>query len=790
MDRAHVQSPSVTDRRRDYVSYAILALIPTFLFIDVLAGSKVFYLRDVLAYYHPAKQVLRNIVLNGEFPYWNPWFSAGQPLAANPEHEVFYPLTWLILLPSYNFGFHLLAVVHLHIASFSMYALLRAKKLGRPAAVFGGLSYGLGGVAASMLNLWPYLLNLAWLPLTCLYTRQFLHTRSRRSFGLAAFFLGLQLIIGEPVTAFLTGLILGLYALAHGWRQGGIAWSMRRVGDIALISITALLVSAVQTLPAFDHFRDSVRVRGLEWDLVRPWSMPWIRVTEIFYPHVLGYAVPDDGLAYWGDRFYGAKDTPFVLSIYAGLAVAVFAAAGIVARVRGAALFAGIAIVSLTLAAGENTPLLRLLYEAHLAQSFRYPEKFTIMIGFAIVVFASVVLDRLLAGDERVRRAALQVTGVTIVIAAIAAVVSFTPLSLEVFAHIWRPTGGVNEQMLRLSAQTWITELARGVFLMIILRNVTRMGRAAWLTLFALFVLLDLAPIVTETAPRLDRSFYDAPAVVRQLPVQRHDYRLFHYAQWSKNRKSQYVQTHPDVFWVVRNTLPPMVPADYGVRTVFEGDFDLTALLPTTDFTRSILDLAEAKDTDWLNMATSMSNVEYVVVYENPRVAFAKTQGIRRDLQPVKVIKGRHNPRYYFASRLVPIRDRHEFVSLNLKDRFPRDVAFVNGPSFEPARGVVHSYRETANTAEIDVEAEGRSFLVMSVTPHKYWRITVDGREVAPVVTNVGYQGIEMPAGRHRVKMQYRNPLIATGGAISVATLLFLGLAGWRRPAAGTMRPL
>lgn len=27
-------------------------------------------------------------------PYWNPFISGGQPLAANPTHEVFYPLTW------------------------------------------------------------------------------------------------------------------------------------------------------------------------------------------------------------------------------------------------------------------------------------------------------------------------------------------------------------------------------------------------------------------------------------------------------------------------------------------------------------------------------------------------------------------------------------------------------------------------------------------------------------------------------------------------------------------------
>ena len=88
----------------------------------------------------------------------------------------------------------------------------------------------------------------------------------------------------------------------------------------------------------------------------------------------------------------------------------------------------------------------------------------------------------------------------------------------------------------------------------------------------------------------------------------------------------------------------------------------------------------------------------------------------------------------------------------------------------------VLAVRETANTAHLEVETQRRAFLVMSVTPHKYWRITVDGAQVPAVITNVGYQGVAVPAGRHRVEMRYRNTVVATGVKISVAaSLLLLG---------------
>ena len=107
----------------DKLAVALLLLLPTLFFIDVLAGVNNFYMRDLTRYYYPTKQILREIALGGEFPYWNRYYSGGQPIAANPEHEVFYPLTWLITLPSYDFGYRLHILLHIYIALLGMYAI-------------------------------------------------------------------------------------------------------------------------------------------------------------------------------------------------------------------------------------------------------------------------------------------------------------------------------------------------------------------------------------------------------------------------------------------------------------------------------------------------------------------------------------------------------------------------------------------------------------------------------------------------------------------------------------------
>ena len=767
----------IQKRRADLLALAILALLPTLLFADVLLGINSLYIGDLPNYHYPGKKILRDIVLSGDFPYWNAVLSAGQPLAANPANEVFYPLTWLILLPRYDVGFHLLILIHVYIALFAMYALLRSMERSRAAAVLGAVSFGLGGLILSTFGLLPYLFSMSWMPLTCLYARKYLLHRASRDGVLAAIFLGVQLLIGEPTTAMQSGILLGMYAVYRGIKDGGTVRAIaRRVADVGLISIGSLLVSAVQILPALDHFAGSVRSRGLDFYIVGYWSMPLARFAELLYPTLFGHTRLDGPYLYWGSGLYAAELRPFCLSIYCGMLAAILLAAGLFTRMRGAGLVAAIGVTSWILAAGRHTPLLRGLYESGVANWLRYPEKFAFMFVFAALVFAACTFDRLLEGDARTRKATLWFTGAATITAFAAWIVALTPAYEPFFRGLWSP-GPLSPvaAMLEVSRTDWLIAALRGVLLLLLLRNLDRIRRPLWLALVGAFVVLDLSLMIPDLAPRVSPSYLrDAPAAARQLPSNREDFRVFHQAAWNKRSAEGRLYTRPDpyLYWTTRNALVPIMPATYGVRMAMDNDYDLTQLLPTTDFMDSVWDLAAVRPDDWGEIVSSMSNVWFVGVYRPHGEALALAHGDPREIQPVHFIERAHSPRYYFASRVVAIRDRADFVRTLKAIGDPRGIACTYETAFEPARGVVHTWREWTNGATIDVETAGRAFLVMSVTPHKYWRITIDGAEARALVTNVGYQGVVVPAGRHAVTMQYRNPLIPAGAAVSVATLL------------------
>ncbi len=761
----------------------------TLFFLDVLIGQSNFYMRDLTRYYYPAKHVLRDIVQGGEFPYWNRNFSAGQPIAANPEHEVFYPLTWLILLPSYDLGYRLHILVHIYIGLFGMYALLRSMALRIPAAFFGALAFGLGGIYLSYVNLLPILFCAAWLPLTCLFVRRFLLRPNLRDFALASLFLGLQFLIGEPTTVIQTGFLIGMYALYRGWyaaKDWGYSWTdaipemLSRVAFIALISLSAIAVGAAQMIPALDHVSESARSRTFDFSLVSAWSLPWAKLAELIYPNFLGHISINRVMWYWGGGLYPGMGSPFLFNIYAGLLVIALAIGAFFVRPRGGRFVLILSLFSLLIALGGHTPLLSFLYKAGIATSIRYPEKFILIAIFAIIIFAAQLLDRLLAGDDSIRDATLGFIAATTIVAAVLALLAFTPLYEVAFNRVWGMKGAAAERMVLLSRNGWIIATARGVILFGLIWSVRRLKRPLWLALLFVFVCADLGPVLHQINPRMPaRFFLDEPLASRRLPRDRKTYRIFHEADWygQEATAKKYFSTGDAVYWIVRNGLFPMTPAGEGLQMALERDYDKTALLPTIDLVDSVWDVKRSGRADWWRPFVAMSNVRYRAVYKPFEQEKKRVRKNLKRAEAVEFIDVGPHPRYYFANQIVSIRNRHDFVRKLSKGSYSDATAFVTAPSFVPASGTVRGVRETANTATIDVQASGKAYLVMSVTPHKYWRVTIDGQRAESLVTNIGFQGIIVPAGRHRVQMHYRNHLAANGAKISVAASMLLLVA-------------
>ena len=333
----------------------------------------------------------------------------------------------------------------------------------------------------------------------------------------------------------------------------------------------------------------------------------------------------------------------------------------------------------------------------------------------------------MLAGDKRLVRVAIVVASIWVAIVAIA-----TAGNPNYFG--W--------QLLRAAMVVALLALIR--------------RRPVAVVVIALTI-ADLWLATRGLVPRMPRAYFDAPPVVAQLPPK--PARVFPEAYWQAFDQDPNAMTWianrsgDSYWWLFRNALGDHLPARFGYELAMEDDVDRTAL----------------KTTDALLEEMKALRARHVIAAEQP---FLKIAGVTARIRytaarPAEVVPENY-PRYAFADRVL--RDAPIDVHRGMET-----IASADIEPFVPAHGEVREVRETANSARIAVRSAGRAFLVMSVTGHRYWSATLDGKPAPLILTNVVYQGIVIPAGDHVIETRYRNPMIAVGAVITILMLIYVG---------------
>ncbi|HEX3583315.1 MAG TPA: YfhO family protein [Thermoanaerobaculia bacterium] len=748
-----------------------LVFLTLLAYADILLGIRGLFLEDLIGYHFPMKHIVREAIRSGELLYWNPLYSAGQPLAANPAYELFYPPQWLVYVLPYAYAFQLHIILHFVIAAIGAFFLIRSFGVKPLPSAVGAAAFIFSGPYLSLSAKLPILFAVSWMPLVLLLVKRLIESFSVRRLFAAAAAAGMQLIIGEPTMVMQTWALIGAYALVrmvaglpgrHAatrlTRQLGNRATWQPLIAVLICGVLAALIAAVQLLPAVDFARDTVRARGLPFRSASNWSFPLERIQELPMPRLFLHLTGSDGQPAIR-TMYRDHIVPFLGNVYCGAFFVILSVTGIFAAIRGRWWFLAAFGGSVIAAMGDHTPLMQILYDAGLVNAIRYPEKFILAGALALAIWSAIVIEKLIDGDPSTTRSAWIVatlwTALTILVA----------LSAKEKAYFW-------------------TVVARAAAVLIVLLLV-RARRAAWSA--ALLVAVALGELWLGTraaAPRMPRAYFDPPALENDLKPFG-GARIFHDAQWSAwmgNELSNeyFFNVESDRFWWVdRNGEFLNMPAAWGDHPiVLEQDVDYTSLKNTDDF-RQAFNAAHGKrdpsaSDPFLRMANAGVRLSFRTLDEPTNKALAADPS---RVTPVIATPINTNPRYAFATAMERI-DSNDELGPAIETHPPAGVtAFVNGETFLPASGEVLSTRETRNTVHLDVRASGRAFLVLSVTGHKYWSATIDSKKVPIVPTNVAFQGIVVPAGMHSVELRYRNPLVATGGGITILTLLGLGAA-------------
>jgi hypothetical protein len=230
----------------------------------------------------------------------------------------------------------------------------------------------------------------------------------------------------------------------------------------------------------------------------------------------------------------------------------------------------------------------------------------------------------------------------------------------------------------------------------------------------------------------------------------------------------------------------PPGPAEWGLHTTLENDFDLTHLRWTYRAMEAFWQ-AVRLDRSLLGPLLQRRGVTDMVRFvpgarwENGRVVSPRPGQL-----PVELVSSRQTRPFAFAAARVELVSGTEgwIAGVRRLGRAAADSACVEAadlPRFPgppaPAEVQVVERRPMRVRLAVDARGPGPSFVAINQTWDDGWSATIDGAPAPLLRTEIALSGIVVPPGRHDVRLAYGDPFVDLGLSLSLcAAVACLGL--------------
>jgi hypothetical protein len=707
-----------------------LALLVCAMFPQLFLGTETFVARDFGFFAFPLAHFQQDCLQHGIFPLWNPYNNCGVPFLAQWNTMPLYPPALFYLALPLTWSLGVFSLLHLWWAGVGMYWLARRWTKNDFAAAFAGTVFAFNGFTLNLV-MWPsHIATFSWLPWVILAV-EIAWREGWQKIILAAVVGALQLLAGGPETIFLTWVIasvLWLREFSNGETpRAALLWRF------PLIVALVISLTLPQLLPFLDLVAHAQRASGFA-DL--RWSMPGFGLANFLVPTAFGNTATE-GIFFQHGQYWTS-------SYYLGIATLWLALLAILfVRVKKIAWLAGLALAGLIFALGENTPVLPLLRKILPQLSFiTYPIKYVMLAVFAAPLLAALALTDL----EKTERKILPVG--LLLLALIFAISAWTQIA---------PLAGDDSPLaLRCGlTRTVFLALTSGIFLLLL-----RGGKSP---------LLQLAPVLLILTGWLDVLTHEPTQNPTVAP------NVF---QSNLARQKLAMQPQPELGGS-RAMLAPATALELTRFAVRDPKNNFLAKRVGYCANANLLDDAPKVD-GFFSLAPRAFDNLLTTVYSNPNADWSPLE----NFLGVSQISSPTNPLVWQArTTFLPL------VTAGQKPVFAPDAdvpATLAQKNFDAGKFVVLPPEEKLlvsvtnftdakilrsqfgiNSVAIEAEAATPALVVIAQTFYHHWQARVDGQPARLLRANAAFQAVEIPAGKHRIDLNYEDRVFGLGAVIS-----------------------
>lgn len=686
---------------------------------------------DLWGQLYPVWSFVAEWLRRGVFPLWNNRMMGGDPILAEGQYGLLNPLNWPLFLsyPIPQWLVLLRGCFSLWLAGMGMYLFLSrspAWRLGRAAALLGAVAYMFSDPFIVHLGHPQFNDAMAWLPWALLGVD--LAARSRRSIVLASLPVAMLLLAGHGQASLYGALAVSLYAL---WQiaEGGWPEGLHRLGRLLVAGAIGIALAAPALLPALERFPLTERA-GVLPELRRGYEFPPEMLVDFLSPLFHGRGV---------DQFWLSPER--VESGYAGATTLFLAIPGLIGNLRSRRAWAlvGLGTLAYAFALGYKGPLYPLV--AHLpffAESWK-TGRAIFLVSLSLSALAALGVEQLFQGSRWL--------------------VFCWAVGLALFgAFLWfyapRWTLAVPDGLPRARAMVGLRFAALMAILSALLgwaiSRGLRWGQAGLVVL----LLAELVALGARAEAEPLRSINGDPHAAARDFLRadsgwfRVDVDAIALGLWSP------ASLAADGFEVAQGTGNPIELREFNI---------LRWRIPSVT-----------------HPAYRMLGVKYIIV---PKGAPPGGEGVWPVFVDDPTVDIHLNtlalPRAWLVYRTELVESYGQALEQVLDEDFrPEEIAIVqDGPRLNgTGQGRIEVGYYGPNDILFVVETDSPALLVLSDTFYPGWQATVDGQRVPIYRTNAAFRGVLIPAGKHRVEMEFRPRSLWIGLLLLGGGILGLGL--------------
>ncbi len=713
---------------------------------EVLTAPSNTHLQDQSTEFLPFFLEAKRQFAEGDFPLWNPYIFAGNPLWANTQSALLFPLNVFHYVLEPPLGFTISSLLKLFFGCFFTYVFIRKINLSHYPALLSGVAFGFCAFSVFWLN-HPHINVVCLIPLSFFMVERLVANQCAKNISLYALVVGLTLIAGHVEIAFLTAAACGLYFLIRLIQNQAL--SLGALGSFFVVYVFGLMLAAILVFP-FIEFLFNTAI-WTERDAIKQLHIPAAGLVNL----LMGEFFVFNG---WPENQIGFH----AFSPYVGVVCWPLALYGLWTNFRQAWPFLVLTLFSLAVAFGIN-PFYVLVKSLplfnHLPLFY-----FSVLAGFGTAVLAGMGLHHLLKDPIKTKVLVL-VSGTLF-------------LALLLVKWFWQP--GELAAFLA-SADDLVTTVGNHThFLMVGLLVVTGLMLVAYryktpvaVMLIAL-VFADLFQQGHEWNPVVEKTRalpQQTPPALNFLSNQEPPYRTVGYDYILKPSTNMLAQVHD-----VRGYDVPVINRYHQFfNQALKGNdafwyYDLSA------FDASIMSFLDMLNVRYLLSKKDLSaqlpdSVKLVYddeikIYQNDQaqgLVYLVTESIWVDsadeaLQQV-------------------IENQAELKNLVVLEGLEQPLNSAKKPGRKITQDAKINYTILkANEVEMKLTSKQNAWLVFSQNYYPGWQARINGEKTEIFAANYVLQAIKIPAGSHTITFSYQPFSFTLGWLVSLSSLI---LALW-----------